>query len=279
MSGGQGAQVQTWGSGTSYSQGTQGQAFTPTSSWGQQAHYWARMPPVGSRMNGAIRKAGTAYGFIDMDDHIGEALFVLPPSCGGIIPPAGTRVSYTVISDGTTGKLRAEDVYPEGQGPPDASAPAPMASITNGTGSEYGTSAPPMEQGMPHADHNQYEVPAYTIPQNSTYSGVIQSISDQYGFITQDIGGETMFVMPVACQAFGGVIPPVGTRVTYTVIADAQTGKPRAENVQPDGAPAGGYGEYGVGAVGTAAYDASAPVNGGYSPQGQATQVNRPGPY
>lgn len=72
-------------------------------------------------------------------------------------------------------------------------------------------------------------------------AGVLLSDNGKFGFIQQDSGGENMFVMPSACQAFGGRLPPLGTRMTYAIVVDSKTGRPRAEEVAPEGSLASGY--------------------------------------
>jgi len=70
------------------------------------------------------------------------------------------------------------------------------------------------------------------------YSGSILKDNGKFGFIKQDSGEADMFIL----TDIGGVLPPVGTRVLYDVVADRKTGKPRAENVIVEGARYGASG-------------------------------------
>lgn len=65
-------------------------------------------------------------------------------------------------------------------------------------------------------------------------TGTICGIQSTFGFIKQDVGGSNMFVLRTSCQYFGGNIPPVGTRVRYSVVTDQRMNLPRAENVLPE---------------------------------------------
>lgn len=68
----------------------------------------------------------------------------------------------------------------------------------------------------------------------TTHTGAICKVNGNFGFIKLDQPGlSDMFVIPQACNAFGREVPPIGTRVKFSVVTDAKTGRPRAENVQP----------------------------------------------
>jgi len=142
-------------------------------------------------------------GFIKQDSG-GEDMFVMPLQCTafGGLPPIGTRVQYRIGLDQKTGQSRAEDVQPE-------RVPAIVAN----------TKVP------------RQPSPLNWSPQNT---GTMDRHNHKgtFGFIKQDIGGEDMFVMPFQCEAFGG-LPPIGTRVQFSIGVDPKTGGPRAENVQP----------------------------------------------
>jgi len=64
--------------------------------------------------------------------------------------------------------------------------------------------------------------------------GIFLADHGKFGFIQQDSGEDNMFVMPFGCEAFGGVFPEKGSRVSYEVVVDPKTGKLRAHDVQPE---------------------------------------------
>merc|ERR1712048_36430 len=70
-------------------------------------------------------------------------------------------------------------------------------------------------------------------------------MGDRFGYLQQDSGEPDLFVLPGDCEGFGGVIPPKGTRVVYSIGVDTKKHSPKAMQVCPefDGA-AWGY-DYG----------------------------------
>jgi cold shock CspA family protein len=78
--------------------------------------------------------------------------------------------------------------------------------------------------GRPRAEDLQ-EVPVRR-------TGVIAKDKGGFGFIDQDGFEEEMFVLPPSCAGFDGKLPPIGTKVTFEVVKDGKTGRPRADDVQ-----------------------------------------------
>mmetsp|Transcript_49360 Transcript_49360/g.138238 ORF Transcript_49360/g.138238 Transcript_49360/m.138238 type:complete len:567 (-) Transcript_49360:63-1763(-) len=159
------------------------------------------------------------FGFVRQDSGE-EDMFVLPHQCvgfGGELPPIGVRVVYGVGIDPKTMRPRAEDVQPEEWAPPSASKPAWE------------------EQAPTKASVPQWQEHVVQEASSNLHSGTMarQKEDGRFGFIQQDSGEPDMFVMPLQCGAFGG-LPPVGTRVVYSVGVDPKTFGPRAENVQPE---------------------------------------------
>merc|ERR1719240_1598882 len=64
--------------------------------------------------------------------------------------------------------------------------------------------------------------------------GTITKSSERFGYLQQDSGEQDLFLLPRDCEAFGGQIPPKGTRVRYTVGVDQQKGLPKAQEIQPE---------------------------------------------
>jgi len=165
-----------------------------------------------------------SFGFIDGDD--GQEMFVMPAACKafGGLPPLGTRLSYEVVIDSKTGRPRAENCMPERAAP---------AKSSYGPQRRSSHSRPD-----PYAGREPLKLSADSEDDLGAGSGIVDKIGHTYGFIVQDSGVDSgddrMFFMPGACVAFGGRMPPVGTRVQYRIVKDAKTGRPRAEDVEPD---------------------------------------------
>lgn len=63
---------------------------------------------------GSISKSNKGFGFITPDAGGSNDMLVLPSACkafGGVVPEAGTQVTYTIVSD-KKGKLVADQVQP-----------------------------------------------------------------------------------------------------------------------------------------------------------------------
>jgi len=179
------------------------------------------------------------------------------PAFGGVIPPVGTRVRFDIVQDEKTGRPRAERVeasdVPAPQAVPSA-CPEPQVSLTPQSDAVIAAATaavaaltsstapnPILAMPAPHGGYScnpsllyQPQATAMSLVPAGMLSGTMLQDHGRFGFISQDNGEADMFVMPQGCLAFGNVLPPLGTRVLYEIINDAKTGRPRAENVQPE---------------------------------------------
>jgi cold shock CspA family protein len=166
---------------------------------------------------GTVVNTKAKFGFVRPDT--GEAdIFLMPNQCvgfGNVLPPEGTRIMYTLGLDAQKGKPSAEGVYPEGAGFM-------------------------RHEGFP--SHGPQSDPRF-VPPFMTHGGMAGGMiragtmlktNGKFGFIQQDSGEEDMFVMPAQCPGFSGSLPPIGARVTFGVGVDGKTGRPRAEDVEPE---------------------------------------------
>mmetsp|Transcript_77571 Transcript_77571/g.222145 ORF Transcript_77571/g.222145 Transcript_77571/m.222145 type:complete len:678 (-) Transcript_77571:125-2158(-) len=175
-------------------------------------------PWLSSKRNGTFERDNGKFGFIMQDD--GAEMFVMPCACKSwnkAFPPVGTRVTYDVVSDDRTGRPRAGNVEPEraAYGAALVAKPAPGAAAA---------------QAGPYAGSGKKP----KMPKGYVMGTLSRVKDDRFGFITPDDGdGGEMFVVPSGCRAYGGNLPPLGTRVQYRVIPDKESGKVRADDVAP----------------------------------------------
>merc|ERR1712232_1095805 len=163
----------------------------------------------GETMVGVMTHDKGQFGFITLEDGV-NTMFAMPLNCGafgGAFPPIGTAVMFEVTADAKTGRPRAENVRPA---PTKGYAAKPSA--------------------KPSA-YTPFEAEASS--EGETMAGVMTHDKGQFGFITLEDGVNTMFAMPLNCEAFGKAFPPIGTKLMFEVITDSKTGRPRASNVRP----------------------------------------------
>eukprot|EP00929_Paragymnodinium_shiwhaense_P007258 TRINITY_DN111194_c0_g1_i1.p1 TRINITY_DN111194_c0_g1~~TRINITY_DN111194_c0_g1_i1.p1 ORF type:complete len:576 (-),score=134.88 TRINITY_DN111194_c0_g1_i1:296-2023(-) len=175
----------------------------------------------GGRQSGTIKQNSGRFGFI-LQDNGEKDMFVMPvqcKACGGVIPPVGFRVTYLVGRDPKSGNQRAEEVEPE---------------PVNAETALLAGSAVPASIGMllhQQKPQSGMMVKPQSIGENG---GIVKSNNGTAGLIEQDNGEPDLFVLPDMCEGYGGLLPPVGARVVYTVGIDQLKGTPRAENVQAE---------------------------------------------
>lgn len=186
--------------------------------WQQDANAPPSFMPQANQLSGTVVSISNNgnFGFIKQDSG-GSDMFALPP-----LPPPGTRVVYDVVMDPKKGRPRAENVQAaDGIAAfgPAAFGPAATGFRSNVRSEPYGRAA-----GWQ---------PTTTRPTDNLLIGTVKMVNEKFGFIQQDSGEADMFVIPPACEAFGRTLPPIGTRVSYRVVIDGKTGRPRADGVAP----------------------------------------------
>jgi len=174
---------------------------------------------AGNRHYGSFERDRGSYGFIRQDSGEDD-MFCMPAAFGGAFPPAGTRVMYEVVLDPKTGRPRAEMVRTLAPERASWRSRAPSPDV----GARLGIAEPKRIGPRSHSA-------------NVLYSGTMDRGRSNYGFIKQDSSDEDMFVLPLQCKDFGDCLPPLGTRVVYTVAPDPKTGRPSAQNVMLEAVP------------------------------------------
>merc|ERR1712232_414715 len=154
-----------------------------------------------------------------------------------MLPPIGTRMTYEVVVDERTGRLRAKNCRPETLGDPGVGAggyssgmPATSGMAMPMTGGAdrsqpYPSMIPSVATHMPFS-YGKADRPSVGLPippmwnlqqeqmqPDGKLSGTMLKLNGNFGFIKQDNGEQDMFVMPAACAFLGGQLPPKGTRL------------------------------------------------------------------
>lgn len=206
----------------------------------------------GAKFTGTMASDLGNYGFINQDTDDGEEcrVFVLPYSCpDGMLPLEESRVEFTIVRDPKTNKPRAEDVVFEGQGDPEQPVTDEFVEEADACPEDL-----VFERGddPKAAESAEDSGPAL----GEVCTGIISKARRNFGFVMPDEGsGGNMFILPSQCIGFNSFVPPVGTRVQFTVGWSRQHEKKMATDVVPlddhednevfKGVVATNYGNYG----------------------------------
>lgn len=209
-----------------------------------------QIPPVGTRVTyTVVEDAKTGRPRAE------EVMVLAPPS-----PTAASPAPQPMYGKGGMGKMDTMDMWMSGtisQVQPTYGFIQPddgqdRMFVLPGSCTSCGEGIPPvgtrvlyrvvadMKTGKPRAEDVNLEAEDWA----SEKAGSIMECGERYGFILEDTG-EKMFLMPAACSAFGSVIPPEGTRVTFRVVPHRKTGRLRAEDVCPEAGAPSNYGSQG----------------------------------